>query len=439
MPEIDQSWRDGLSCSFDKDGRERVKASVENAFLCMTRHPDWKGGLVYDAFRDRILFSRRAPWTFEASNVLHDVWLDSDTHRMGVWLERELGIAFSREKCEAALTLCVETNSRHVVRDWLEAETWDGKPRVDALFSRYFGAEESDYVRSVSISFCIGSVARIMRPGCQLDTLPILEGDQGIGKSSGIRGLGGEWFSDTALDFGDKDSYQQLRGVWIYELSELDALNRKDVARVKAFISAPSDRYRPSYGRRVVDFPRQVAFIGTVNPRGGGEYLSDDTGNRRFLPVLCGIIDVPALRADRAQLWAEALVRFKMGEAWHLTGDAARTAAEEQDQRRIVDPWESHVETFLAGRTDPDRPVSVTEVLTGLGLEHDHDHDKFRATRAAAALRAAGWIRHRVRIDGVRSYLYHSPRRPVYPRIAASQTQAKPTEPDPWDQPAEGE
>jgi putative DNA primase/helicase len=430
----DQSWKANLACTFDKDGNPKgPKPSVENAFVCLTQSPDWKGTLVYDAFRDRVIFTRRAPWAHEAGNVDHAYWTDSDTHRLGVWLERELGVAVSREKCEAALSLAVETQARHVVREYLEAETWDGVSRVDLLFSKYFGAEATPYVRSVSIAFCIGSVARVMRPGCQLDTLPILEGEQGIGKSSGVRVLAGEWFSDTTIDFGTKDSYQQLWGVWIYELSELDALNRRDVARVKAFISAPSDRYRPSYGRRQIDAPRQVSFIGTTN---ADAYLSDDTGARRFLPVRCGTIDLEGLKGDRAQIWAEALFRFKAGEAWHLTGIAAQAAAEEQEARRIADPWETSIVDWLDGRTDPNRPVTTSEVLRGIGFEKSTDHDKFRSMRVAGVLRRCGWTRRRLRTEGGRSYLYHSPKEPVTPAWVGDLVAAPVPPPTPTPTPA---
>ena len=402
---VDNAWRDDLDTTTLAGGIEKPKSSQRNAILALSRCPDWAGVISYDSFRDRVRISA-PPWSsLEAPAESHDTWTDTDTTRLEVWLERELGVAFSRDKCEAAITTHAESHARHAVREFLDAIKWDGAPRVDGLFHSYFGAEASDYTRAVSTSFMVGAVARVMCPGCQLDTLPILEGAQGIGKSSAVRALAGEWFSDSTIDFGSKDSYQQLLGVWIYELSELDALNRRDVARVKAFISAPSDRYRPSYGRRVIDVPRQLAFVGTTN---ADRYLSDDTGARRFLPIKCGGIDLVTLKRDRNQLWAEAVHRFRRGEQWHLTAARALDAAEEQEERRIHDPWEENVDRWLNGRIDKTKPVTTTDVLNGLEIE-PRDHDKFRAVRVASSLKILGWKRCRVMVDGARHWRWFPP------------------------------
>ncbi|HXN30546.1 MAG TPA: virulence-associated E family protein, partial [Polyangiaceae bacterium] len=405
---VDNAWRDDLDMTVLAGGISKPKSSQRNAILALSRCPDWAGVVSYDSFRDRVRISL-PPWSsLEAPAESHDTWTDTDTTRLEVWLERELGVAFSRDKCEAAISAHAESRARHAVREFLDALKWDGVPRVDGLFHSYFGAEASDYTRAVSTSFMVGAVARVMRPGCQLDTLPILEGDQGIGKSSAVRALAGEWFSDSTIDFGSKDSYQQLLGVWIYELSELDALNRRDVARVKAFISAPSDRYRPSYGRRVIDVPRQLAFIGTTN---ADRYLSDDTGARRFLPIKCGTIDLASIKRDRPQLWAEAFHRFRKGEQWHLTAARALDAAAVQEERRIPDPWEENVEAWLKGRIDGAKPVTVTDVLNGLDIA-PCDHDKFRAMRVSSSLKILGWEHHRVMVDGERRWRWFPPDHP---------------------------
>ena len=159
-----------------------------------------------------------------------------------------------------------------------------------------------------------------MRPGCKVDHLPILEGRQGGLKSTALNTLvGDDWFTDQIADLGTKDSCQDLRGKWVIELSELSAIRPREVEKVKAYITRRCDHYRPSYGRHSVDFPRQTVFVGTTNAK---EYLSDSTGGRRFWPVQCTTIDIPALAADREQLWAEAVDAYHQGEAWWLTDEA---------------------------------------------------------------------------------------------------------------------
>lgn len=398
----DDTWRTHLDLT--KEGE--VSGTQFNAIVILKHHPDWIGVVVRDAFRDRVVMTRTAPWQpMTRPTSGHEAWTDSDTRRLQVWYARAEAITFALEKCETAVTLVAEGNERHAVRDYLRGLVWDGRPRVDALLHRYLGVEANDYTRAVSVAFLIGAVARVMKPGCQLDSLPILEGVQGSGKSSAVRILAGEWFSDSAIDFGSKDSYQQLPGVWLYELGELDALNRRDVSRVKAFISAPSDRYRPSYGRRVIDVPRQCVFIGTTNAT---DYLSDDTGARRFWPVRTGRIDLEALRTDRDQLWAEAVHLFDKGEAWHLSGARVVEASEEQEARRIRDPWEETIPLWLAQRPDPRKPVTTADVLRGLGVDQA-EQDRPRSMRVGSVLRLIGWTRRQVRIDDVRVFLYSPP------------------------------
>ena len=174
-------------------------------------------------------------------------------------------------------------------------------------------------------------MARVFRPGCKADCTLILEEAQGTLKSTAcaVLALSPEWFADGIADLGSKDSAQDLRGKWIVEIAELSAMTRAAVERVKAFISRQVDHYRPSYGRRSQDFPRQTVFIGSTN---SDEYLADETGNRRFWPVRIGRIDIPALQRDVEQIWAEAVVAFKAGEQWWLDAELEAEAREATGQ-----------------------------------------------------------------------------------------------------------
>jgi putative DNA primase/helicase len=172
------------------------------------------------------------------------------------------------------------------------------------------GVANTDYSRAVGSRWLISPVARIFRPGAKADCCLILEGPQGIRKSTALRTLAGEYFTDELADLGSKDAAMQTRGVWMIELSELDSLSHSEVARIKAFMSRTTDRFRPPYGMRLVESPRQCVFAGTVNH---STYLRDETGGRRFWPVTCGQIDIEALGRDRNQLWAEAKAGFDAG------------------------------------------------------------------------------------------------------------------------------
>jgi predicted P-loop ATPase len=260
-------------------------------------------------------------------------------------------------------------NGFHPVREYFEGLRWDGTPRLDTWLIDYFHADDTPYVRAIGPRWLISSVARIYEPGCQADHVLVLEGPQGKQKSTALRTLAvkDEWFTDRLSNLSSKDAIQEVAGVLIIELAELDILMRTKPAAYKAFLSRRYDRFRPVYGRHMVLWKRQCIFGGTVNPTADGRYLNDLTGARRFWPVTCrGRIDIDALRRDRDQLWAEAVVRYRRGDPWWLETEALERLAEAEQQARIaVDPWLPSIRDWLGDRTD----VAISEVLEhGLGL-----------------------------------------------------------------------
>jgi putative DNA primase/helicase len=283
--------------------------------------------------------------------------------------------------------------------DYLQGLKWDGNERLSGWLAKYLGSPDTAYSRTVGRKALIGSVARALSPGCKNDTMPVLEGDQGTGKSTALRYLFGDrFFVDHLPDFHSKDSFQQLQGAWCVEVAELSALSKADVKDVKQFLSRLVDKFRPPFGRLPVQVPRRSVFWGTVNPEEGG-YLRDPTGARRFWPIETGRIDTDAILRDRDQLWAEAVVAFTAGETWHLeeAGDIADAKAE-QARRREVHPWETALELWL--RSERMHRVTVPEALTrGVKLDPDRQEPR-HARQCGASLRALGWEPNVERVEG---------------------------------------
>jgi len=306
-----------------------------------------------------------------------------------------------------------------------------GKTRVItyriAWLMDYCGVESSGehpniFAMAVGEKFLISAIARVMEPGCKVDTLLVLEGQQGIFKSMVPRILAGDqYFSDQLGEMGSKDASLQLRGVWIVELSELDALNRVESSRAKSFFSQQTERFRLPYGHRLVVIKRQFVFVGTTN---SDTWLKDETGGRRYWPVRCRSIDIEALKRDRDQLWAEALHAYKTGTKWWLEDkDTIEEAIEEQRGRYAEDVWQEKVMQFAAEQAATpevdedgnDRPrgyAKIPDILTRLGIE-TAKQDQSVANRVARCLKAGGWERYQKRRRGKpRQWRYRPVKRP---------------------------
>ena len=240
-------------------------------------------------------------------------------------------------------------------------------------------------------------VARAMHPGCKVDTLPVFEGDQGAGKSSGLRILGGELFTECHEQITSKDFYSVLSGRWLVEISEMHSFNTAEVERIKGIISNQTDRYRLPYDKHASDHPRQCVFAGTTNR---DDWHTDETGGIRFWPVACGVVDLQWLRENREQLFAEALSRFVQGESWwDVPCDQQR---EKIEARRQESPWTAPIVRFLESRPT----VSLFEVLREAVdklVEHQTAND---ARRVAKILREVGYENYSERVNGVKKRMW---------------------------------
>jgi predicted P-loop ATPase len=320
---------------------ERNEANVITA---LKNDEAFAGAVLFDEFRQEVLVNRALPWD-EKESTIPRCWSDADDVRCAEWLQRhEINIVpavVSRSVAAIARDIRI-----HPVREYLRSLAWDGMPRLETWTITYLGAVDTKLNRAFGSLWMISAVARIMKPGCKVDHMLILEGPQGAKKSTALKVLAGEdWFTDELTEIGSKDAAQQMRGVWVIEIAELDAISRAEVSRIKSFLSRSVDRYRPPYERYVIDVPRQCVFAGSVNP---DTYLRDETGNRRFWPVRCGRIDLNALACDRDQLWAEAVARYRDGAIWWLNEpELIASANAEQDQRYQADAWDARIDRWL--------------------------------------------------------------------------------------------
>ena len=366
-----------------QSAKGRAVCNADTALGILERHPLFAEAIWFDAFRQRIMT------TWEV--VEPRPWTDSDTRRLLVFLQRDLEMrTMSKAAVEDAVEVFVRTRSRHEVQDWLRMLAWDQTPRLDTWVSTLIGSPDTPYTRAAGRNFWLGMMARVWRPPVQVDHMLVLEGPQGIGKTSALRALGGSWYLALNESVMSKDFFHLLPGHLLVEIAELDSFHHAEVTRIKQAISTPSDTFRPPYGRHPQTYHRSCVFVGTTNE---DQYLRDPTGARRFWPVICGDIDLPALLAQREQLFAEAYALFKQGKLtwWEMPQEAR----DEQETRQESDVWEENIQDYLKLHSE----VTITELLSHVGKPL-YEQDRRDQWRMAAILRRHGWKRESVRIGG---------------------------------------
>lgn len=399
----DASWRAQLILK-QRDGRP--DECRENVYLFLANHPALARRVAINEFSNALVKVAELPW-----QSYDEEWQEIDDLRLGYWLASTNGMVVKNGAAlRDGVTLAAFEHRVHPVRDWLAALVWDGVPRLNHWVEECLGAEPSIYHQLCGRFFLISMAARIFRPGCKVDTLIVLESEQGGGKSSALRILAGDHFADTPFVMGDKDSFLALRGRWLYEIAELDSLNKADITRAKAFLSSPVDSYRAPYEARYENHPRQCVFAATTNQY---EYLKDLTGNRRFWPIRCGQIDLEKLTDWRAQLFAEAVAAVQAGERWHPDRDEFKQHFEAEIDRRLVDdPWETHIAEWAdepenAFLFNPTKGVTVAEILRS-AIKMDASKiggARVEASRVGTIMKRLGFARKR-RATGRREWVY---------------------------------
>ena len=345
--EEDINWMTEL----EADARGNYLSTSTNINIILANDSRLKGIFKQNAFdQKRYVFAnlpwRKVPKPEPVKNV--------DYSGVRNYIESIYGIT-GNLKIDDALALEFEKHTFNPIKEYLSNLEWDGENRIDSLLIDYFGADNNIYSQEAIRKMLVGAVARIFKPGAKFDLVLTLVGDQGTGKSTFIKKLGKEWFSDTFLTVQGKEALEQIQGSWLIEMAELSGLRKAEVEAIKHFISKQEDTFRPAYGRTAETYMRQCVFFGTTNNK---EFLRDPSGNRRFMPIQINqdlatksIFD--DLDSEVDQIWAEAVHLYQKGEKLYLSPLAENIAKNEQAKHSEIDDRKGIIEQYL------DRPLPL--------------------------------------------------------------------------------
>jgi len=340
----DDAWQEDLIV--DKKG---VRVCEYNARVLTTFAQGLQGFLRWDDVRRRI-------------DVRGGVLAGCDDEVLAescaAYLQKEFEFFGGAQLVGRALLCVALDNVFNPLADLLSEYAWDGVQRVDTFLPVYFGAKDDPYTRAVGRRWLVSLVARALAPGCKVDTVLVLEGRQGAGKSASLEALvGADFFLDTHLEIGEKDSMQAIAGAWLVELGELSSLRKAETERIRQFVTSRTDKFRPPYGRAVVSSPRRCVLAGTTNDE---RYLPDTKGNRRYWPVATPRPDVLAIRRDREKLLAEAAALFHAGERWWFDEAEEKLREAETDAREEGSTMEEAIERWWHEMPPSRRPASLS-------------------------------------------------------------------------------
>lgn len=347
-PELDDTkWIDSLEINA-KTGL--LEKTISNAVTILTNDVHLKANMVFDRFSNRFLITKKLPWDRKGMPYPR-LWLDSDDAELRLYLERNYDKFKGKDLINDALLIVKNRNSINVAKHYFEQlPEHDGISRLDTLFIDYVGAEDTPYTRAVTRKIFVAAVARVVtEKPVKFDNMIILTGPQGIGKSTILSKMAGDWFTDNIVDFSSKDTLLILQNCIIAEVAELQSFKKADVNTLKMFLGQQTDKFRAPYERREEEHPRHCVFFGTTNDK---EFLRDSTGNRRYWPVECGVsLNKKSVFKDldneKEQIWAEAKKLFENGEKLYLDDELEAEARRQQKERLEEDPWESAIVEYL--------------------------------------------------------------------------------------------
>jgi len=373
--------------------------------------------LRFNTLSQNIEFIRKPFWINKHEPLT--AWDDNDANAVMKYLSTKLAFNVTKNLIHDTALAVAQQNKYNPVVKYLESQKWDGKPRVFNWLSTYVRVEETDYSKAVGELMLRAAIRRTYDSGCKYDYMVVLEGEQGIGKSTICEILGQDWYADLVLNVHSPDTVDCMRNKWIIEISEMECTKRAETQALKSFLSRRTDTVRLAYARTSKDFPRHNIFIGTFNPDTVGSYLKDMTGNRRYLPLLVKgteFLDFKKFTKDVGQVWAEALVKYKANphQPLYLTDKVVYKQAEEETlKRRDVDSWSDSIAEWLLnpdGTGVPKEIVSATEVWThALGGDKDKlSSSQFRRI-ANVMVKEMDWVKTTKTINGVIKRVYIRP------------------------------
>jgi len=349
-------------------GKEgEIKNTLGNVIEILKHDTILRGCVALDMFSGNLTHTAHLPGFYKREG---EQWTDFSDIWVRNYLEKQYKLTPTPEMVHSAISHIAAEKRFHPVVNWLKSLEWDGKPRVEMLFIECLGAEDNEYTRKVSINTLVGAITRVMEPGSKFDFMPILEGTQGIRKSTFWQVLSNGWFSELKT-FDQKIAAEIIQGVWFAEVAELEAMRKADIEKIKVFLSQNKDRYRKAYDRRVEDQPRQCVFVGSTNK---SEYLDDFSGARRFWPIACNttLIDTVKLKEELSLIWAEAFQIYMLGAVnLFIDGPALEIVKEAQLDRTHADDWVGIIAEWL----EEDALLSRYSGTVGVGELSQVDSD----------------------------------------------------------------
>jgi predicted P-loop ATPase len=370
----------------------RPKNTKRNRILFLTKGCEPKT-LRYNQFNQQVIYGAEPPW-----GLKDKIYKDNEVENLDIiaachWLSEKFKVEIPEQDMWSTMQHVAMMNRFHPVRAYIKSLSWDGEDRLDNWLFKYLDAVgDKKYVQAVGSKTLIAAVARIFHPGVKFDNVLVLEGGQGVGKSTAVRILASEeWFTDSQIDPNNKDTINTIHGKWIIEMAEMVPAHKSEAESLKAFISKTEDRARLAFERKAVTFPRQCIFIGSTNK---DEYFQDETGNRRFWPVVVGTLQKDLLIEDRDQLWAEAYYRYQMGEPlWLDDAEVEGLAKVEQSNRMVVDEWQYEAQKFIEEHPDKEYYTvrEVWDAICGLdgfetSIKSFAKHDQMRVGKILKVL-----------------------------------------------------
>jgi predicted P-loop ATPase len=396
-----EGWRRELI----RDHAGQIVPSLANTALILRNAPGIAGAIAYNELRRDVELRTAPPWRSEGGT-----WTDVDDAQAAIWLHQTHRLHVRSDTVREASLVVAREQSYDPLKIYLQGIRWDGTPRIETWLTAYLGVQDTPLARGIGAAWLRSAVGRALVPGLEVHAALILEGLQGRGKSSAFRILAGEFFCDETLDLHSKDAILIVSRSWIVEMAELSSLTRSEVEQTKSFLSRMVDRFRPPFGRRVIEVPRRCVFGGSTN---ASDYLVDATGNRRFWPVRVGSIDLDALARDRDQLWAEAVASFLDGATHNLAPQLWGAATEAAEARYQADAWEERIAPYLKAHESAPLGVSQGEILEeAIGLPRER-WGQVEQRRVAKILQRLGWEKFRAPPDagGYRPWRYRYPGR----------------------------